>query len=109
MSSSHQTPTSPGPAARKSKLGVFRFSGVELLITLGLLFITAPLVENLPNGDLIELIPVSLVMIFAVLAVGGRRRNLIIAIMLFAPALAARWLDHLYPDLISPAAFAAFG
>ena len=91
------------------KSGVFRFSAVELLIALGLLFVTAPLVEDLPNGDLIELIPLSLVMISAVLAVGGRRRDFIIALALFLPALAARWLNYLSPDIVSPAAFAAFG
>ena len=109
MNSSHQTPVASGNVGRKFKLGVFRFSAVELLVALGLVFVTAPFVEDLPNGDLIELIPVSLVMIFAVLAVGGRRRNLIIAGMLFIPALAARWVNYLFPDLISPAAFAAFG
>ena len=63
------------PPAPRSRVGLYRLSAVELLIALGLLFVTAPLVEDLPNGDLIELIPVSLVMIFAVLAVGvgGRR------------------------------------
>ena len=90
-------------------MGLFRLSAVELLIALGLLFVTAPLVEDLPNGDLIELIPLSVVMIFAVLAVGGRRRNLIIALVLVVPALTARWLDYLFPDLVSPASFAAFG
>lgn len=91
------------------KSGIFRFSAVELLIALGLLFVTAPLVENLPNGDLIELIPLSLVMIFAVLAVGGHRRDFIIAVGLFLPAIAARWVNYVSPDLVHPAAFAAFG
>ncbi|HEX5222117.1 MAG TPA: potassium channel family protein [Verrucomicrobiae bacterium] len=70
---------------------------------------TSPLVEDLPNGDLIELIPLSVVMVLAVLAVGGRRRSLIIALVLLIPALAAKWLDYLSPDLVSPAGFAAFG
>lgn len=97
------------PRSARSRIGLFRLSAVELLVALGLLFVTAPLVENLPNGDLIELIPLSLVMIFAVLAVGGRRRSLIIALVLVIPALAARWLDYLFPDLVSPASFAAVG
>jgi len=111
MNPGHQIPD-PGVATRgKSffRLGVFRFSAVELLIALGLLFVTAPLVENLPNGDLLELIPLSLVMIFAVLAVGGHRRDFIVAVALFLPALAARWVNYLSPDFVSPAAFAAFG
>jgi hypothetical protein len=88
---------------------LFRYSAIELLIALGLLFVTAPLVEDLPHGDLIELIPASLVMISAVLAVGGRRRDLMIAFGLLLPALGARWLNYLSPDLVPPAAFSAFG
>ena len=111
MNSGPETTAQENASHRKSALrsGLFRFSAVELLIALGLLFATAPLVEELPHGDLVELIPVSLVMIFAVLAVGGRRRSLIIAVVLVTPALAARWINFLNPDLVSPAAFAAFG
>jgi len=108
----HPSPTESHPIqprASRLGLGLYRLSAVELLIALGLLFVTAPLVEDLPNGDLIELIPVSLVMIFAVLAVGARRRSLMIALVLVIPALAARWVNFLLPDLVSPAAFAAFG
>jgi len=95
--------------AHTRRFGVFRFSGVELLIVFGLLFVTAPLVEDLPNGDLIELIPLTLVMIFAVLAVGGKRRTLITAVVLLTPALSARWVNYLRPDLLSPAIASGFG
>ena len=112
MSSAHKSDEQHGSTPRRTSIfrsGVFRFSAVELLIALGLLLVTAPLVENLPNGDLLELIPLSLVMIFAVLAVGGRRRDFMIAVCLFLPALAARWVSFLSPDFVSPATFAAFG
>lgn len=110
MSSPHsasQETRAPGHPPRR--FGVFRFSAVELLIALGLLFLTAPLVEELPQGDLIELIPASLVMIFAVLAVGGTRRNLITALVLAAPSLFARWHNYANPNQVSPVIGAAFG
>ena len=94
-------------ADSKRLFGVFRFSAVELLVTLGLLFITAPFIENLPKGDLIEGLLLTLVMVFAVLAVGGRRRTLITAALLVTPALIGKWADHVWPDLISPAIFPA--
>jgi ion channel len=82
-----------------------RYSGVNLLGALGLLFVTAPLLEDLPRGDLIEAVLLTLVMIFAVLAVGGRRRTLIIGMVLVVPALAAKWINHVRPDLLHPVVF----
>jgi len=91
----------------KRRFGVFRFSAVELLVTLGLLFVTSPFIEILPRGDLIEGLLLTLVMIFAVLAVGGRRRTLITAALLVTPALLVKWADHVWPGTISPAIFPA--
>jgi voltage-gated potassium channel len=84
-----------------------RYSAIELLIALGLLFVSAPIVEDLPSGDLIEAMLVTLVMVSAVLAVGGRRGSLIIALILLAPALVGKWVNHLRPDLLHPAIFLA--
>lgn len=86
-------------------MGVFRFSAVQLLIALILLFATAPFIEDLPKGDLIEACVLTLVMLSAVLAVGGRRRVLITALALLLPALTGKWLDRLHPGLVSPAFF----
>ena len=84
---------------------LFRYSAVELLVALGLLFIATPFVEDMRNGDLVEAVLLSLVMIFAVLAVGGRRQSLIVALVLLVPALAGKWLNHLRPDLLHPAIY----
>lgn len=81
------------------------YSSIELLGALGLLFLTAPFVEDLPHGDFLEAILMSLVMISAVVAVGGRHRSLVLAILLVTPALAGKWLNHLKPDLVHPAIF----
>jgi voltage-gated potassium channel len=107
MTSGAPTPED-APAPRRnlgSPAGALRYSAVELLVALGLLFISGPVIEDLPSGDLIEAALVSLVMISAVLAVGGRRRSLIVALILLAPALVGKWVNHFRPDLLHPAFF----
>lgn len=79
------------------------YSAVDLLIALGLLFVVSPFVEDLPGGDLIEAAILTLVMISAVLAVGGRRRVFIVALVLLVPAVAAKWIDHLHSGIVHPA------
>jgi len=41
--------------------GFFRYSAIELLVVLLLLIITAPLVQDLPAGDLVEVALLTLV------------------------------------------------
>ena len=74
-------------------------------MALGLLFLSAPFVEDVRFGSLIEACLLTLVMTFAVLAVGARSRTLGIALLLVIPALAARWINYLRPDLLSPVVF----
>src|SRR5947207_11696837 len=82
-----------------------RFSTVQLLIALGLLFIAAPFVEEIEGGELIVSGLFSLVLVAGVLAVADRKRVLVIAIVLAIPAIAGRWINHFRPDLIPPAVF----
>ena len=86
-----------------------RFSTVQLLIALGLLFIAAPFVEGLEGGELIVSGLFSLVMLAGVLAVADRKRVLVIAIVLAIPAIAGRWINHFRPDLIPPPVFLVCG
>ncbi len=81
--------------------GTFRYSGIELLAVLGLLFLSAPFIEDLPNGDLIEVMLITAVMVSSVLAVGGRRRALTAAIVLLVPALGGKWFNHFWPSTAS--------
>jgi len=81
-----------------SRSGALRFSAVELLAALALLFLSAPFVEDLPGGDLIEAFLMTGVMVFSVLVVGGGRRSLIIALVLVAPALAGKWAYRFWPS-----------
>jgi len=82
-----------------------RFSAVELLISLGLLFVSFPFVEEVKGGDLIVSLLLSLVLLSAVLAVSDRKGVLVIGIVLAIPAIAGRWINHFRPDLVSAPVF----
>jgi hypothetical protein len=78
--------------------GLTRRSVTVFLGLLVLLFVTSPFVQELPNGRLIEAGLATAVLSAAVLAVGGRRRTLAIAILLVVPALIAHWIHHLHTN-----------
>src|SRR5213596_1431709 len=86
-----------------------RFSTVQLLIALALLFTCAPFVEEIKGGELIVSGLFSLVLVAGVLAVADRKRVLVIALVLAVPAVAGRWINHFRPDLIPPAVFLVAG
>src|ERR1044071_10477839 len=82
-----------------------RFSTVQLLVALVILLISAPFVEELEGGHLILSALFSLVLVAAVFAVANRKRSLAIALVLAIPAITARWINQLRPDLVHPAVF----
>jgi hypothetical protein len=86
-----------------------RFTNVQLLIALALLFFFFPFVEEVKGGDIIVSILLSLVLLCAVLAVADRKRVLVIAIALAIPAIAGRWISHFRPDLVPPPVFLTAG
>ena len=90
-------------------LGLRRFSMVQLLIALGLLFFLAPFVEEIKGGTLIVSALLSLVLLSGVLAVASRGRTLTIALLLAIPAVAGRWLNHFQPHFIPAAIFLVAG
>jgi len=91
------------------RLGLRRFSTVQLLIVLALLFFFFPSVEEVKGGELIVSILLSLVLLSAVLAVASHRRTLIVALLLAIPAVAGRWINHFRPDLLPAAVFLVAG
>jgi Ion channel len=88
---------------------LFRHSFAWFLASLALLLVASPLVEHWPNGALIESVLLSVVMLFAVPAIGGRRSRLIWAIVLLIPALLGKWVNFWRPDLAPPEVFLGFG
>jgi len=91
------------------RLGRRRFSTVELLIALALLFFFFPFVEEVKGGDIIVSILLSLVLLSAVLAVADRKRVFIIALILAIPAIVGRWISHFRPNLVPPPIFLVAG
>ncbi|MDS4032340.1 MAG: ion channel [Candidatus Contendobacter sp.] len=88
--------------ARDASSGVFRFSVAYFLVALVLLYVTAPFVQSVRNGILIEAVLVTLVLLSAVLAVSGRRRTLWWAIGFAVPTLVEKWVNYWRPDLLPP-------
>jgi hypothetical protein len=86
-----------------------RFSTVGLLISLVVLFICAPVVEEFKVGDIVVTVLFSLVLLAGVLAVADRKRMLVFAIVLVIPAIIGRWINHFSPDLVSAAVFLISG
>lgn len=96
------------PPRRFPIITVPGYSAVGLLTALALLFISAPFVQDLPHGDLVDAMLITLVMVFAVRVLGGRRRTLVIALLLVTPTMVAKWVNHLHPHLLSPVFQMAF-
>ena len=82
-----------------------RFSTVQLLVALVVLFISAPFVEELKGGGLILSVLFSLVLLAAVFAVADRKRTLAIALVLALPAITARWINFFQPRVVHPTVF----
>jgi hypothetical protein len=82
--------------------GVFRYSVAHFLAALVLLLITVPLVDDFVGGELVESILITVVLLSAVVAVGGRRRSLIVGLVLVAPAVGAKWIAHIWPHHVPP-------
>ena len=89
--------------------GLLRFSGVYFLSALILLIVTAPLIEDLEYGILIESVLITLVLFSALLAIGGRRSTLVLGSVLVIPALAGKWVNYFRPDLVPPEIFLGAG
>src|SRR5437868_3862310 len=96
-SSAKSDSAAPGATGR-SRPGLFRVSVAQFLVALVALIVTAPFVQELEDGRYIEATLLSLLLTCAVLAVGGRRRVLIVAIMLAAPVVVGRWVYHFRPE-----------
>ncbi len=92
-------PKSPEPTTHKRwdvrvRFGLLRYSMAWFLGALVVLIVTVPFVQEFQNFRYIEAALVSVVLTLAVLAVGGRRKTLAVAIVLAAPTIAGRWLYH---------------
>src|SRR5207248_5139412 len=90
-------------------MGLRRFSMVQLLIALALLFFFFPFVEEIKDEEIIVSLLLSLRLLSAILAVASRGRTLTVALLLAIPAVAGRWINHFQPHLRPPAIFLVAG
>jgi hypothetical protein len=86
-----------------------RFSTVELLVALSLLFFSFPFVEEVEGGALIESVLLSLVLLAAVVAVADRKGVFFMALLLIIPAVGGRWINHFWPELVPAPVFLTAG
>ena len=92
-----------------SQPGMWRFSTVKLLVALVLLIVMTPFFEEFAMGDLVEALMITLVLVAAVIAIGGNRSVLIVAALLLVPAVVGKWLSYAYPQTFQPYFFFGFG
>jgi hypothetical protein len=91
------------PAKRRRRFVVLsKWSAVEILVSLLLLIVVTPFVEDLEHGPLIEGLLLTFMLVSAVLAVSNRWSTLLSSLALAVMAIVARWLHHLYANQLSP-------
>ncbi len=90
-------------------VAVRRFSAIEFLVVLVVWLASYPLVIETRHGEAIETVLATVVMLSAVVAVGGRRRTLAAAIVLVIPACVCKWIHRMRPDLMPVEVQLVFG
>jgi hypothetical protein len=105
---SHAAAANP-MTARLARMGFGRHSTAHFLAALALFFVSLPFLEKMAYGDIVEALLMTLALVSAVLAVGGRRATLVRAVCLLAPAILGKWFSHYRPDVVPPEVFPAAG
>jgi hypothetical protein len=103
------TPAPVPPKERSSRIGNFRFSAAQFLVALVLFFVVTPFVELFKDGDAMDGVLMTLVLVSGVFAVGGRRWKLVVAVILVSPAVIGKWVNQFRPDLLPPEVHLATG
>jgi hypothetical protein len=74
-----------------------RYPAAQFLGALVLALVSSPFTEALDDGDLIEAVRLTVVLLSGLLAMGGRKRIMVCGIVLAVPALMAKWVNHWQP------------
>ena len=82
--------------------GTWKFSVKSFLFGTVLIIVSYPFMDMLMYGGLIESTLFTIVMLSAVFDISNRRRKFVWAIVLSAPGVVGKWLNHWNPDLVSP-------
>lgn len=99
----------PDPIPPQPRVGLYRRSVSIFLGALVLFMVAMPFARYLADPGLLEGPLVAMVLICGMLAVGGRRKSLVLAVGLALPALAARWLWHYWADPLLQGLFLGLG
>jgi len=86
------------PGMRKHSVAFFLGALVTLMIC-------TPVFEQFSWGEIGISVAVSFVLCSGVLAIGAKRRTLVLAITLMVPALILRWANHTHPHQMPPIMF----
>jgi hypothetical protein len=92
-----QTQAAP-PNGTQANEGLFRFSMAQFLVALIVLLVLYPFIADRKHGEIIENVLMMIILVLAVLAVGGRSWALTIALVI--PALAGPWMDHFWRGVV---------
>jgi voltage-gated potassium channel Kch len=109
MKPEHSENADPSPETRLTRFGLRRYSAAEFLVTLVLMLVATPFVGDIKGGNFIESVLMTIVFLAGMLAVGRRRKTLVIAIILAGPAIFGKWINHLRPDLVPEEVFFTAG
>ena len=88
------TPAQEPPKLANEPVGRWRVTGKGVLAALLLSIVAEPFLEHFRAGLLIESVIFTSVLLLGVLAVGGKRRTLLTALVLLLPAVVCRWMNH---------------
>ena len=80
----------------------WKFSVKSFLFAIVLMIVSFPFMDKFRYGGLIESTLFTLVMLLAVFDISNRRRKFVWAIVLSAPGVVGKWVNHWNPDLVSP-------
>jgi hypothetical protein len=93
------TPPSPEPGSDAPHgIGLRRYSVVQFLIAMVAVLIGIPFLEQFDTDGHLATLLITLVLVSGVLAVSGRRRTLILGMILMLPALIGSWTHQFWPE-----------
>ncbi len=94
------TPNLPGEVRARS--WPRRFPIACFLAALLLTLVCAPFYDLFRDGDLVEAVLLTVMLLSSLPALGVRRKSLVAGIVLIVPAATGRWLNHAWPYSVSP-------
>jgi len=84
-----------------------RYPVAAFLVSLILAFASSPFEEGFRDGDLLEWLRLTVVVLCGLLALSDRRSTFVSGLVLILPALIGKWVNHWRPDLAPPWLFLA--